>query len=251
MAAENKMMIHNKLTTIFWVKHSLVPEPREGVAVWVRDSIKMEVILCCFVLVLVTGMLRFVYLYTQFGRDGSARKRKAPCRTMIVVGAGGHAMEMFKLLTGIDFNHYSPRHYVVARNDTMSREKIESFESPRAADISVIMRAREVGQSYISSVGTTLGAVINSLPLILMLKPDLLLCNGPGTCVPVCLAAYFIKYIGLKDIKIVYAESLCRVEHLSLSALMLYKLAIANEVVVQWPQLARKYPKTKYCGRMI
>ena len=209
------------------------------------------VTLFCFVLVLVAGVLRFLYLYAQFGRDGSVRKRTRPCKTMIVVGAGGHAMEMFKLLSGIDLDRYSPRLYVVAKNDKMSREKIESFEPAQPANVSAIMRAREVGQSYISSVATTFGAVLDSIPLIWRTRPDLLLCNGPGTCVPVCLAAYFIKYIGLKDVKIVYAESICRVEHLSLSALLLYKFAVANEIIVQWPRLAERYPKTKYCGRML
>ena len=201
-------------------------------------------------LVIIVAVVRFFYLATQCGHIESKRKRTKPCKTLIVVGAGGHAMEMMSLLSGLSFDKYTPREYVVAENDARSCNKIEKLESPDKPVIRKIMRAREVGQSYSSSVMTTLKALCNSFPVVLFSRPDLVLCNGPGTCIPVCFCAYLVKFFGLKSVKIVYVESICRVERLSLSALLLYYLCMADHVLVQWPQLVDKYKRTRYIGRL-
>lgn len=49
--------------------------------------------------------------------------------------------------------------------------------------------------------------------------------------------------------KIVFVESICRVETLSLSGKILRFLPV--EILVQWPQLTEIYPKTQYIGRLI
>lgn len=51
-----------------------------------------------------------------------------------------------------------------------------------------------------------------------------------------------------KDVKIVYVESIARVETLSLSGKLLY--LTADYFLVQWPQLQSKYPRTEYMGRL-
>ena len=57
-----------------------------------------------------------------------------------------------------------------------------------------------------------------------------------------------MKFVGFRDVKMVYVESICRVEGLSLSGKLLYYLA--DHVVVQWPELQRKYPRTTFLGRI-
>ncbi len=203
------------------------------------------------VAVVLVAVIRFFYLASQCGQLNVKGKRTKPCKTLIVVGAGGHSMEMMCLLSGLSKSHYTPREYVVAENDIISCKKIEKCESSTKPVIRKIMRAREVGQSYQSSVITTLKAVFSSIPVMLFSRPDIVLCNGPGTCIPICFIAYLMKYFGLKSTKIVYVESICRVEHLSLSALLLYYLCMADHILVQWPQLANKYTRTRYIGRLI
>ena len=202
-------------------------------------------------LVAVVAVARFFYLATQCNVINTASKRTKPCKTLVVVGAGGHAMEMMSLLSGLSMDNYSPREYVVAQNDPMSCKRIEKFETSDKLVIKKILRAREVGQSYISSVATTLKAICSSVPVIIASRPDLVLCNGPGTCIPVCFGAYLLKYFGVKSVNIVYVESICRVERLSLSALLLYYLWMADHVLVQWPELADKYRRTRYIGKLI
>ena len=208
---------------------------------------------------LVGLVLRFIYLASKCGKDATppARKRTSPGRALIVLGSGGHTAEMLRLVGGMNLHNYTPRVYVVAEEDKMSVDKVEKFESTTstgcesAVSIRKVPRARQVMQSYVTSIFSTLVAVVYSLPIVWSAYPDLVLCNGPGTCIPVCFWAYVMKFFGLTDSKIIYVESVCRVEHLSLSGLLLYHLYMADCVFVQWPQLKQKYPRTLYIGRIV
>lgn len=101
-----------------------------------------------------------------------------------------------------------------------------------------------------------------------LLSSPQILCNGPGTCFPICFVAFVFKVRAMHrrwlaaetdgcdrshvclvsprsrqivlfwPCSIVFIESFCRVESLSLSGLMLYP--IVDEFVVQWPELAHK-----------
>uniref|UniRef100_A0A7M4F8Z2 UDP-N-acetylglucosamine transferase subunit ALG14 n=1 Tax=Crocodylus porosus TaxID=8502 RepID=A0A7M4F8Z2_CROPO len=182
---------------------------------------------------------------------------------IVLCFSGGHTTEMLRLLSSLS-QSYSLRHYVFAESDKMSEAKIRSFEEKRAETftnslvtsnvmhmftLNRIPRSREVRQSWISSVATTLYSMCYSLPLTVKLKPDLILCNGPGTCVPVCISALLLWILGLKKVIIVYVESICRVETLSLTGKILYYFS--DYFIVQWPALKEKYPKSKYLGRIV
>lgn len=68
-----------------------------------------------------------------------------------------------------------------------------------------------------------------------------------GTCIPICAAVLLFRVLGIhSDSKIIFCESFARVQHLSLTGKILYYLA--DEFVVQWPQLQHKYPLAKYLG---
>ena len=100
-------------------------------------------------------------------------------------------------------------------------------------------------------------------------RPDVVLCNGPGTCIPLCAAAFVLRVISpalqlvcppwwpfRKNVvvpmpAIVYVESIARVASLSLSGKLLYHLRMADAVYVQWEGLQRKYPRTIYAGRIM
>ncbi|XP_023380208.1 UDP-N-acetylglucosamine transferase subunit ALG14 homolog isoform X3 [Pteropus alecto] len=190
---------------------------------------------------------------------------------MVVAGSGGHTTEILRLLEYLS-NAYSPRHYVIADTDEMSAQKISSFELDRADRdpstrfpkyyIHRIPRSREVQQSWLSTVLSTLYSMWLSFPLTYRVKPDLaslgvdltgqkkkVLCNGPGTCVPICVSALLLGILGIKKVIIVYVESICRVEHLSLSGKILFHLS--DYFIVQWLTLKEKYPKSVYLGRIV
>lgn len=75
------------------------------------------------------------------------------------------------------------------------------------------------------------------------------LCNGPGTCVPLCAAGLLLGILGMKKVLIVYVESICRVQTLSLTGKILYP--ISDYFFVQWPSLRDKYPKSIFLGRIV
>ena len=73
-------------------------------------------------------------------------------------------------------------------------------------------------------------------------------CNGPGTCIPICLVAFFMRVIHYSDNVIIFIESICRVKTLSVSGHIMR--FFADEMLVQWPELQTKYSQTKYIGRL-
>lgn len=170
-------------------------------------------------------------------------------KTIIVLGSGGHTAEMMLMVKNLRTEVYSPRLYVVANTDKMSKEKVKEFEkSSSDHQVFEITRSREVLQSFLTSVFTTILAFFNCFPLLWNEKPDLVLCNGPGTCIPVCFAAYILRlFKWIPQCKIVYVESFCRVKTLSLSGKILKHFV--DMFVVQWEDLIDN--KSKYFGQLM
>ncbi|XP_030063145.1 UDP-N-acetylglucosamine transferase subunit ALG14 isoform X2 [Microcaecilia unicolor] len=149
-------------------------------------------------------------------RAGSTHKpgKTGPLTVFTVAGSGGHTTEILRLLGSLS-QSYSPTHYIMADSDKMSEDKICSFERSRGKQSSKFQ----------------------------------VLCNGPGTCVPVCASAVLLGILGIKKVIIIYVESICRVENLSLSGRILYHFS--DYFIVQWPVLKEKYPKSVYLGRIV
>ncbi|XP_022622504.1 UDP-N-acetylglucosamine transferase subunit ALG14 homolog isoform X2 [Seriola dumerili] len=139
---------------------------------------------------------------------------RGPVSVLVVVGSGGHTTEILRLMDSLS-SAYSPRHYVIADTDRMSEEKICSFENSRPHP--------------------------NSKSQVL--------CNGPGTCVPLCVAGLLLGILGMKKVLIVYVESICRVQTLSLTGRILYP--VSDYFFVQWSSLRDKYPRSIFLGRIV
>ncbi|KAG2684827.1 hypothetical protein I3760_10G094100 [Carya illinoinensis] len=205
------------------------------------------------------NLMLFRVLYVIY-RSGKPLRTEAPgaLSTLIVLGSGGHTAEMINLLLVLQKERFSPRFYIAAATDNMSLQKARTLENNlvdengvkevQTAQFMQIYRSREVGQSYFTSVWTTLVAMAHALWLMTKIRPQVILCNGPGTCVPLCAIAFFFKVVGVRWSCVFYVESIARVRRLSLSGLLLYKLRIADQFFVQWPQLQRQYPRAHYVG---
>ena len=95
-----------------------------------------------------------------------------------------------------------------------------------------LFRAREVKQSYFTSVITTIIASLHSFIILLKIslfakyKLDLIVTNGPGTALPLCYIYFFFSYILLFNLKakILFIESFCRVNELSMTGKLLRPL---------------------------
>lgn len=113
-----------------------------------------------------------------------------------------------------------------------------SLEQPRMLLSVYLMKNR------VSLPGNVL--IPSFLPLCVLFQ---VLCNGPGTCVPLCVAGLLLGILGMKKVLIVYVESICRVHSLSLSGKILYP--ISDYFFVQWSSLRDKYPKSIFLGRIV
>lgn len=170
-------------------------------------------------------------------------------KTLLCIGSGGHTTELLRIAKRLDMDKYNPRMYIVAKNDGGSEYKIRMAEDGRQ-DYSIckIPRSRNVNQSFKSSVVTTFYAIVRSVPIILRFKPNVILCNGPGTCIPICVVAFILRCLFLSNCRIIFIESICRVRTLSLTGSILQYFA--DVFVVQWPQLNDVCFRAKYYGRL-
>ncbi|XP_064607155.1 UDP-N-acetylglucosamine transferase subunit ALG14 homolog [Liolophura sinensis] len=209
------------------------------------------IVAVCVALAAIVAIV-ILLLGSSHASDIRSSKREKPATCLIIAGSGGHTTEILRLMAGLS-HLYKPRHFVIANTDKMSEEKIHTFQQTQDASIEYhihkVPRSREVSQSWITSLLSTLYALTHSIPLVLKLKPDLVLCNGPGTCVPLVITAAFLRMLHIHLVKIIYVESICRVQTLSLSAKLVY--FFCDHLLVQWPQLQKRYPGTEYIGRLV
>ncbi|XP_018916801.2 UDP-N-acetylglucosamine transferase subunit ALG14 [Bemisia tabaci] len=212
----------------------------------------------CFLVIAIFAIRTLCMLYfIKTGRRRVDLKLKPNVKTIIVIGSGGHTTEMLRLVRHLDSNKFYPRLYMMAASDKTSENKIIELETCLEVEedgwssnyrVVKIPRSRSVGQSYITSIFTTLYSILMTVPKVILVNPDLILCNGPGTCIPVCVIAFLMRVFCFSNNVIVFVESVCRVKSLSLSGKIL--MYIADEIVVEWMELQSRYPRTKYIGRL-
>ncbi|CAM9723641.1 unnamed protein product [Chrysoparadoxa australica] len=201
-------------------------------------------------------------------------RERAPkgVKTMVVLGSGGHTSEMLHLVATLSSSVYHPLCYVVAQTDHTS---IARIPTDREFTVKVIPRSREVGQSWSSTVWTTLVALFSSARLVFQERPDLLLVNGPGrrnllqvtvplisladllpsflflhpgTCIPIAFWFLLLKASCLKRGRLIFCESFCRVLTLSMTGQLLYYFA--DRFIVHWPELLEKFAYVEYIGQL-
>ena len=172
--------------------------------------------------------------------------------TLAVLGSGGHTAEMLALLDAQTAGSarlrrlLQPRAFVAATSDRGAAASLQLVDS--RAELLRIPRSREVHQSYLTSVWTSLRSLLACFPLLTRRGPfSLLLTNGPGTALPLIIAAWLLSMLRIiSPVTIVFIESVCRVQELSLTGRILINLGIPHLFVVQWPELQKRYPSTVY-----
>ncbi|MBC7262856.1 MAG: hypothetical protein H5T64_00685 [Chloroflexi bacterium] len=156
-------------------------------------------------------------------------------RVLVVLGSGGHTKEMIRLvdLLGPGYE-YS---YLVAANDELSPQKIR-IPGP----VYKVTRPRWKTANLLVEVARTLLSALQSLVVLLIVRPRAIISSGPGPAVPV---SFWGKLLGAK---VIFVETGSRVYELSTSGRILYRWA--DLFFVQWPELQAKYPRAIYAGRL-
>jgi beta-1,4-N-acetylglucosaminyltransferase len=114
-----------------------------------------------------------------------------------------------------------------------------------AADVEHLLR----GEDVVTAHGPTNRSLVNllrNLPLAWRVlrarKPDVILSTGAALVVPFFILGKLLRR------RLVYVESLTRIESVSLSGRLVYPLA--DEFFVQWPQAARR-ARMRYEGSVL
>jgi beta-1,4-N-acetylglucosaminyltransferase len=210
-----------------------------------------KIVLFLFSAIITIASIRLSTCLPQY-RQGSSMKSQKHKKISVMVywGSGGHTTEMIRLISNLRRDKYSPVWFVKSHSDSTSENKITAAKQLSQLQHSwhTVYRSREVKQSWFSTVITSFYCLIDCFLLVLKHKPQLILCNGPGTSVLICYCAFILRLIGVYHPVIVFVESFCRVESLSLSGRLIYH--IADKFIVQWPQLASKHGRAEYLGRI-
>ncbi|KAF3181036.1 UDP-N-acetylglucosamine transferase subunit [Orbilia oligospora] len=197
---------------------------------------------------------------------------------LMILGSGGHTAEMFSLLSSISPDIITHRTYVFSSGDIHSARSAQAFETSLAGSYTKkanekigyrlleIPRARRVRQSWVTTPWSCLMCLIGCMNVLrggdleamsVQMKscwegrrfPDVVVCNGPATAVMMVLACYIYKFFGRCSTRIIYVESFARVTTMSLSGKLL--LPLADRFLVQWPQLAERYPVAEHFGFLV
>lgn len=203
-----------------------------------------------FIVIIICVFARLFYILPIFRKKRVNKRKNKKVETMVVLGSGGHTSEMLSMMRCLSKEIYTPVHYVISKTDTNSVKHLDTPENKREErTIDYISRSREVGQSYFSSIFTTLYSFIDGLKVIRRYKPELLLVNGPGVSISIAYMILIFNFFGLLNCHIIFIESFCRVQSLSLSGILM--LPIADRFIVQWEELVKKYPRCEYLGILL
>ncbi|KAJ4483363.1 glycosyltransferase family 1 protein [Lentinula aciculospora] len=211
----------------------------------------IRIAICVLALLLAIVFIRFYCILPSSNVHGVNKKNR---KLAVFLGSGGHTSEMLALVSSLDFGRYYPRVYIISEGDTLSERKAVLLEAKAARSTSkktqnpytflVIPRARKVHQSLLTTPPTALLSFIKCFYHVTIASSyqdasfaDVLILNGPGTCLVLCLAVYLNKFFGLSSPRMVYVESFARVRSLSLSGKLLRYFV--DRFIVQWPQLLK------------
>ena len=108
----------------------------------------------------------------------------------------------------------------------------------------LIPRPREVRQSYLTSILSTLTSIFYCIPIMVKLRPDIVLCNGPGTCIPIAGIAWLMKLSLVKVFMSVYwrilshfwQEGIPKIKKNSIK----YSEIFLKSSILHWPELGKR-----------
>ncbi len=160
-------------------------------------------------------------------------------KVLVVLGQGGHTTEILRLVELIgDCYSY---HYLISENDPLSHLQIQ-FPGPTYEAI-MPMRKRHHQKYSRLPILRILLSIVQQLIIVMRVRPNVVFSTGPGLAIP---AAVWGRLLGAK---IIHVETGARIVQLSKSGRIMYRLA--HLFFVQWEELAAKYPKAIFAGRLL
>lgn len=148
-------------------------------------------------------------------------------KVLLVCSPGGHLQQMLAL-------------------EPAWRGMDRSWVTLKGADVGYLLADEEVTLGH-GPTNRSLKRLVSNICLAWTLlrrdRPDAILSTGAGLAVP------FFLIGKLRGIRLVYVESVTRIETISLSGRLVYRLA--DSFFVQWPQAAERRRRAAYAGSVL
>jgi beta-1,4-N-acetylglucosaminyltransferase len=158
----------------------------------------------------------------------------------IVLGSGGHTTQMLRLVDklGAKYN-YS---YIIADTDKTSEKHIHI-----PGKIYYIKDTRlKTDKHLLKIIYRFIPSTFQGISIISKIKPEVIIACGPAVCQHVMILAKF-----LFRAKLIFFESWVRAKSKSIAGKQLHSFFSKNDLfMVQWKELNRKYPNSKFVGRL-
>lgn len=152
-------------------------------------------------------------------------------RIIFASSSGGHLTELLKLQAL--FRKYD---YLLVTEDTKLTQSLKENYKMEYMKYG----SREYSFEYIF---VFVYNFIKSIALMIKFKPKIVVSTGAHTGGIMCFVAkLFFK-------KVIYIESMAKVETLSMTGKLMYLMA--DKFYVQWEELTEIYPRAEYIGRLI
>jgi len=149
-------------------------------------------------------------------------------RLMLIASSGGHIFELFCL-----------------REFWKDKERV--WVSFPTADAKYLLKEEPevhwAAYPTVRNVPNLLRNLVLAEHLLRTRRPDLIVTTGAGVAAPFL---WLAKPLGIPT---VFVESITRITELSLTANIVKPFV--SKLLVQWPELADKYPGTEYHGRIV
>jgi len=108
---------------------------------------------------------------------------------------GGHTAEMFRLIMGME-EDLRPTVFFQCPDDRLAPQLLSQYRAANGVEndtllhVHMLPRPRKVGQSYLTSVFTTIRTILWSVWTLITNPVDIIICNGPGICIALSIAVY-------------------------------------------------------------
>ena len=171
-------------------------------------------------------MMSFDKIFGGVEKRGLSRKKRE-LEICVACSPGGHMIQAKALASAYEkYNHF-----------------FFTFSCPFAKELRKTSRIYTIPNIYRKNPFSWIIGAIMSLYVAIIKRPDVVISTGASVVVFFCI---FTKLIGAK---LIFIESMAKVERPTLTARMLYPFA--DMFFVQWPGLLKYFPRAKYMGRLL
>jgi hypothetical protein len=165
-------------------------------------------------------------------------------RLGVVLGGGGFVSETITLLRNTNLPDTI---FIVSGGHHLDLRAVKSINALKCQRMRIwtISNPTQMGESLIIRLFLTLISFFEAFIIVRISKITHLLCIGSYLGLPL---AFWCKLFGRK---IIFIETVTRVNKLSLTGLLFYRLRLFTKFYVHYESISKKFSKTIYTGSIV